>query len=567
MNLLNSNFEQYDAIVVGTGVSGGWAAKELCENGLKTLVLERGRMVKHIEDYPTMHKDPWDMPNGGKTPQKILKDYEKQSRWGIHETTRHFYNKDSDHDYDEIKPFDWIRGTQVGGRSLIWGRQTYRWSDLDFEANSKDGFGVDWPIRYRDIEPWYSYVEKYIGISGEALNLPQLPDSDFLTPMELNCVENHLKESIANSHNDRLLTIGRVAHITKGIKEGASRTACQYRNRCDRGCPFGAYFSSNSSTLPAAEATGNMTLRPNSIVAEVLYDAKTQKATGVRVIDSLTKESIEFSSKLVFLCASSMASTAILMQSKSSRFPNGMGNDSGELGHNIMDHQLGSGASGRYDGFKDQYYAGRRPNGFYIPRFRNLGNDNKKVDFLRGYGYQGGASRWGWNESVAELAYGNDFKKEVLKPGDWSIGMGGFGEVLPYHENKMFLNYEKLDQWGLPKIVFDAEFKENEIKMKEDWKVQAAEMLENAGFKDVNINDSNAPIGKGIHEMGTARMGKDPKTSVLNKHNQVHSVSNLFVTDGACMTSSANQNPSLTYMALTARAVNHAISELKKRNI
>lgn len=567
MNLLNSKLEKYDAIVVGTGVSGGWAAKELCENGLKTLVLERGRMVKHIEDYPTMHMDPWDMRHGGASSQEILKDYNKQSRWGINETTRHFYNKDSDHDYDEIKPFDWIRGTQVGGRSLIWGRQTYRWSDLDFEANSKDGFGVDWPIRYRDIEPWYSYVEKYIGISGEALNLPQLPDSHFLPPMELNCVENHLKESIANSHNDRLLTIGRVAHITNGIKEGSNRISCQYRNRCDRGCPFGAYFSSNSSTLPAAEATGNMTLRPNSIVAEVLYNEKTQKATGVRIIDSLTKESIEFNSKIVFLCASSMASTAILMQSKSSRFPNGMGNDSGELGHNIMDHQLGSGASGKYDGFKDQYYAGRRPNGFYIPRFRNLGNDNKKVDFLRGYGYQGGASRRGWNESVAELAYGKDFKKEVLKPGDWSIGMGGFGEVLPYHENKMFLNYEKLDQWGLPKIVFDAEFKENEIKMKEDWKVQAAEMLENAGFKDVNINDSNAPIGKGIHEMGTARMGKDPKTSVLNKHNQVHSVSNVFVTDGACMTSSANQNPSLTYMALTARAANHAITELKKKNL
>lgn len=567
MNLLNSKLEKYDAIVVGTGVSGGWAAKELCENGLKTLVLERGRMVKHIEDYPTMHMDPWDMRHGGASSQEILKDYNKQSRWGINETTRHFYNKDSDHDYDEIKPFDWIRGTQVGGRSLIWGRQTYRWSDLDFEANSKDGFGVDWPIRYRDIEPWYSYVEKYIGISGEALNLPQLPDSHFLPPMELNCVENHLKESIANSHNDRLLTIGRVAHITNGIKEGSNRTSCQYRNRCNRGCPFGSYFSSNSSTLPAAEATGNMTLRPNSIVAEVLYNEKTQKATGVRIIDSLTKESIEFNSKIVFLCASSMASTAILMQSKSSRFPNGMGNDSGELGHNIMDHQLGSGASGKYDGFKDQYYAGRRPNGFYIPRFRNLGNDNKKVDFLRGYGYQGGASRRGWNESVAELAYGKDFKKEVLKPGDWSIGMGGFGEVLPYHENKMFLNYEKLDQWGLPKIVFDAEFKENEIKMKEDWKVQAAEMLENAGFKDVNINDSNAPIGKGIHEMGTARMGKDPKTSVLNKHNQVHSVSNVFVTDGACMTSSANQNPSLTYMALTARAANHAITELKKKNL
>ena len=567
MNLLNSKLEKYDAIVVGTGVSGGWAAKELCENGLKTLVLERGRMVKHIEDYPTMHMDPWDMRHGGASSQEILKDYNKQSRWGINETTRHFYNKDSDHDYDEIKPFDWIRGTQVGGRSLIWGRQTYRWSDLDFEANSKDGFGVDWPIRYRDIEPWYSYVEKYIGISGEALNLPQLPDSHFLPPMELNCVENHLKESIANSHNDRLLTIGRVAHITNGIKEGSNRISCQYRNRCNRGCPFGSYFSSNSSTLPAAEATGNMTLRPNSIVAEVLYNKKTQKATGVRIIDSITKESIEFNSKIVFLCASSMASTAILMQSKSSRFPNGMGNDSGELGHNIMDHQLGSGASGKYDGFKDQYYAGRRPNGFYIPRFRNLGNDNKKVDFLRGYGYQGVASRREWNESVAELAYGKDFKKEVLKPGDWSIGMGGFGEVLPYHENKMFLNYEKLDQWGLPKIVFDAEFKENELKMKEDWKVQAAEMLENAGFKDVNINDSNAPIGKGIHEMGTARMGKDPKTSVLNKHNQVHSVSNVFVTDGACMTSSANQNPSLTYMALTARAANHAIAELKKKNL
>ena len=567
MNLLNSKLEKYDAIVVGTGVSGGWAAKELCENGLKTLVLERGRMVKHIEDYPTMHMDPWDMRHGGASSQEMLKNYNKQSRWGINETTRHFYNKDSDHDYDEIKPFDWIRGTQVGGRSLIWGRQTYRWSDLDFEANSKDGFGVDWPIRYRDIEPWYSYVEKYIGISGEALNLPQLPDSHFLPPMELNCVENHLKESIANSHNDRLLTIGRVAHITNGIKEGSNRTSCQYRNRCNRGCPFGSYFSSNSSTLPAAEATGNMTLRPNSIVAEVLYNEKTKKATGVRIIDSLTKESIKFNSKIVFLCASSMASTAILMQSKSSRFPNGMGNDSGELGHNIMDHQLGSGASGKYDGFKDQYYAGRRPNGFYIPRFRNLGNDNKKVDFLRGYGYQGGASRRGWNESVAELAYGKDFKKEVLKPGDWSIGMGGFGEVLPYHENKMFLNYEKLDQWGLPKIVFDAEFKENELKMKEDWKVQAAEMLENAGFKDVNINDSNAPIGKGIHEMGTARMGKDPKTSVLNKHNQVHSVSNVFVTDGACMTSSANQNPSLTYMALTARAANHAITELKKKNL
>ena len=567
MTLLNVNLEQYDAIVVGTGVSGGWAAKELCENGLKTLVLERGRMVKHVEDYPTMHLDPWDMPHGGATPSEILKDYDKQRRWGFDETKRHFYNKDSEHNYDEVKPFDWIRGKQVGGRSLIWGRQTYRWSDLDFEANAKDGHGVDWPIRYKDIAPWYDHVEKHIGISGEALSLPHLPDSNFLPPMELNCLETHLKESIANSYEDRLMTIGRVAHITQGSKEGAGRTACQFRNRCDRGCPFGAYFSSNSSTLPAAEATGNMILRPNSIVAEVLYDEKTQKATGVRVVDALTKESIEFRSKIVFLCASSMASTAILMQSKSNRFPNGMGNESGELGHNIMDHQLGSGASGNYDGFNDQYYSGRRPNGFYIPRFRNLGKGSKKVGFLRGYGYQGGAGRGNWSEAVSELAYGKDFKNAVLEAGGWTLGMGGFGEVLPYHENKMFLNYEKLDQYGLPTIVFDAEFKENERIMKEDWKIQAAEMLEDAGFKDVNIFDSNAPIGKGIHEMGTARMGKDPKTSVLNKHNQIHGVPNVFVTYGACMTSSANQNPSLTYMALTARAANRAVAELKKQNL
>jgi choline dehydrogenase-like flavoprotein len=376
-----------------------------------------------------------------------------------------------------------------------------------------------------------------------------------------------MKKSISSNYSDRLMTIGRVAHITKGSKKGAGRTACQFRNKCDSGCPFGSYFSSNSSTLPAAEATGNLTLRPNSIVAEVIYDPNTQKATGVRVVDAISNESMEFNSKIIFLCASSMASTAILMQSKSDRFPNGMGNDSGELGHNIMDHQLGSGANGKFDGYKDKYYTGRRPNGFYIPRFRNINENSKKVDFLRGYGYQGGASRHDWSETIAELSYGKDFKKEILEAGGWRIGMGGFGEVLPYHENKMFLNYDKLDQWGLPTIVFDAEFKENERKMKEDWKVQAAEMLEAAGCKDVKISDSNAPIGKGIHEMGTARMGRDPKTSVLNRNNQLHTVPNVYVTDGACMTSSANQNPSLTYMALTARAANHAVSELKKMNL
>ena len=559
---------KYDAIVVGSGISGGWAAKELCEAGLKTLVLERGRMVKHIEDYPTMHKDPWDMPNSGRTPNEIAeKHYSKQKRWGFDETNRHFYNKDSEHDYDEVKPFDWIRGKQVGGRSLIWGRQSYRWSDLDFEANAKDGYGVDWPIRYKDLAPWYSHVEKFIGVSGEALNLPQLPDSEFLPPMKLNCLEEHVKDTLSKKYNDRLMTIGRVAHITQGNKEGAGRSACQYRNRCGRGCPFGGYFSSNSSTLPFAEATGNLTIRPDSIVSEVIYDPNTQKASGVRVIDALTKEVIEFNSKIVFLCASSMASTAILMQSKSDRFPNGMGNDSGELGHNIMDHQLGSGASGRFEGFEDQYYTGRRPNGFYIPRFRNLGSQSEKVDFLRGYGYQGGASRTDWSEAIAEFGYGKSMKDKILKAGQWRIGMGGFGEVLPYHENKMTLNYDKLDAYGLPTITFDAEFKENEKKMKEDWKVQAAEMLEAAGCKDVDIFDSNAPIGKGIHEMGTARMGRDSKTSVLNKFNQVHAVANVFVTDGACMTSAANQNPSLTYMALTARAANFAVEELKKMNL
>lgn len=564
---LESLNNTYDAIVVGTGISGGWAAKELCEKGLKTLVLERGRMVKHIEDYPTMNLDPWDMENGGATPAEITAKYPKQSRWGFNETNRHFFNKDEDHDYDEVKRFDWIRGTQVGGRSLIWGKQTYRWSDDDFEANARDGIAVDWPIRYKDIEPWYEYVEKHVGISGEALGLPQLPDSVFLKPMELNCVEEHLKEGIANNYKDRVLTIGRVAHITEGVKPGMGRTSCQFRNRCQRGCPYGAYFSSCSSTLPMAEATGNMTLRADSIVSEVIYDKETKKATGVRVVDAITKEVLEFNSKIVFLCASSMASTAILMQSKSEAFPNGMGNASGELGHNIMDHQLGAGARGKIDGYDDKYYTGRRPNGIYIPRFRNIGGKSDQVDFLRGYGYQGGAGRYDWEGAIEEYAFGEKLKEAILEPGEWKMHLGGFGEVLPYHENHMVLDYDKLDKYGLPTIVFDAEFKENERLMKKDWIVQAQEMLESAGFKDIHTFDSKASIGGGIHEMGTARMGHDPKTSVLNKHNQLHEVPNVYVTDGACMTSSATQNPSLTYMALTARAANHAVQELKKMNL
>lgn len=559
---------KYDAIVVGTGVSGGWAAKELCEKGLKTLVLERGRMFTHLEDYTTANMDTWDFKTGDVITQAIRERQPKQSRTGYvnTEATKHLFVDDIDHPYNEVKRFDWIRGYHVGGRSITWGRQSYRWSEIDFEANAKDGYGVDWPIRYKDIAPWYDHVEEYIGVSGENLGLPQLPDGKFLKPMEMNCVEEVLKESMAKEF-DRPLTIGRTAHITEGTKPGLGRNTCQYRNRCRRGCPFGAYFSSNSSTLPAAEATGNMTLRPNSIVHEVIYDAEQQKATGVRVIDAETKEVIEFNAKVIFLCASTVGSTSILLQSKSERFPNGMGNDSGELGHNMMDHHLGAGAYASVEGFEDKYYTGRRPNGIYVPRFRNLGGDTDQKDFLRGYGYQGGGRRGTWTAYVKELAYGPLMKEQVLKPGQWSIGLGGFGEILPYHDNKMYLDYEKLDQWGLPTVTFDTEIKENEKNMRKDIVQQGQEMLERAGFKNVGGYDGDYGVGLGIHEMGTARMGRDPKTSVLNKYNQVHAVPNVYVTDGSCMTSASCVNPSLTYMAITARAANHAVEELKKMNI
>ena len=561
--------ESYDAIVVGTGISGGWAAKELCEKGLKTLVLERGPMVQHPVDYPTANMDKWDFKGGDKITQEIRKRQPKQSRTNYvnTESTSHFFVDDNKHPYNEVKRFDWIRGYHVGGRSLLWGRQSYRMSDFDFEANAKDGVAVDWPIRYKDLAPWYSYVEKYVGISGEKLGLPHLPDSEFLPPMELNCVEDELKNAVAKKFTDRLVTIGRVAHITEGTKPGLGRNSCQYRNRCRRGCPFGAYFSSNSSTLPAAEATGNMTLRPNSVVSEVLYDADSKRATGVRLIDSETKEVIEYKAKVIFLCASTVASTSILMQSTSDRFPNGMGNDSGELGRNLMDHHFRLGATAKVEGHEDKYYTGRRPNGIYIPRFRNIGGATNRKDFIRGYGYQGGANRGDWTQIVNEMAYGEGLKEAVMKPGGWSIGMTAFGETLPYHENKMFLDYNKKDQWGLPTVTFDAEIKENEKMMRKDMTVQAAEMLDAAGFKDIAQFDKGYSMGLGIHEMGTARMGRDPKTSILNKNNQLHAVSNVYVTDGSGMTSAGNQNPSLTYMALTARAADHAVNELKKMNL
>jgi choline dehydrogenase-like flavoprotein len=565
LNLDAEKKNTFDAIVVGTGISGGWAAKELTEKGLKTLVLERGRMVKH-PDYPTSTKDPWDFPNGDRPTQEDLKQQGVQARTGytVRQSTKHWFVNDLENPYTEVKRFDWMRGYHVGGRSIMWGRQSYRWSPMDFESNAKDGHGVDWPIRYNDLAPWYDRVEQWIGVSGSHDGLEQLPDGKFLPPMELNCVEQDFKKTVLAKLN-RFVTIGRVAHATAPLPHSPQRGTCQYRDLCIRGCPYGGYFSSVSSTLPAAEKTGNMTLRPNSIVYELIYDDKKGKASGVRVLDSETGEQVEYFANVIFLCASTFGSAHILLNSVSSRFPNGFGNDSGELGHNIMDHHLSVGASAEVDGYDDKYYYGRRANGFYIPRFRNLGKE--KRDYLRGFGYQGGASRQGWSNMVKELSIGVELKEAVTTPGKWRIGMGGFGEILPYHENVVTLNKDKKDKFGLPTLTFDAELKENEYKMRKDMANDAAEMLEAAGFKNVGTYDNKTGVGLGIHEMGTARMGKDPKTSVLNKWNQMHACKNVFVTDGSAMASSACQNPSLTYMALTARAVDYAVNELKKNNI
>lgn len=558
--------ESYDAIVVGTGISGGWAAKELCEKGLKTLVLERGRMVEHLKDYPTMHLDAWDLPNGNELSREDRAKYHKQLRvgWAPRPDVAHFFVNDLEHPYQETRRFDWIRGYQVGGRSLTWGRQSYRWSDLDFEANLKEGIGVDWPVRYRDIAPWYDKVERYIGVSGEALGLPHLPDGQFEPPMELTCPEVDLRNALETHFSDgRVLTIGRAAHITdrEGSHEG--RSPCQFRDRCWRGCPFGGYFSSNSSTLPAAERTGNMTLRPNSIVHGVILDEASGLASGVRVIDAETHEELEFRSKLVFLCASAMASVGILLQSKSPRFPEGIGNNHDQVGRNIMDHHYKLGASARVPGHLETYYKGRRPNGFYIPRFVNLEGQPRK-EYLRGYGYQGGASRTDWSEAVGELSYGKELKSALLKPGHWQIGATGFGEMLPYHDNRVRLSQTEKDSWGLPQLDFDVGFRENEYRMREDIVLQLKKMFQAAGFTDIETFDEETGPGLGIHEMGGARMGRDPRTSVVNAHNQIHGVPNIYVTDGAFMTSSSCVNPSLTYMAFTARAADHASEQFRK---
>ena len=553
----------YDAIVVGSGISGGWAAMELCKKGLKTLLLERGKDVRHLLDYPTANLNPWDFKNGyNNTIEDSRRDPVQSNAYSP--ATKHFYVSDEEHPYIQEKPFNWFRGYQVGGRSLTWGRQCYRLSDLDFQANAKDGYGVDWPIRYKDIEAWYSYAEAHIGVSGQRENLAQLPDGEFLTPMELNCIEKHLGDSIKKNESDRLLTIARVANLTRGWD---SRGPCQNRNLCNRGCPFGGYFSSNSSTIPAALATGNLTLRPFSIVSEVLYDEKKKNAKGVRIIDALNNEVIEFYAKIVFINASTIATAGLLLNSVSSRFPNGFGNDSNQIGHNLMDHHSSAGAAGSHDGFTDLYYKGRRPCGFLIPRYRNL-KDNENLSFKRGYNIQGHGERQEWMDKSWGLnGFGKDFKAGLTTPGPWTVWMAGWGECLPYYDNKVTLDLDKKDKWGQPLLNIDFSFRENEKNMMTDISNTSAEMLEAAGFKGVDSFNYKKPGGTTIHEMGTARMGRDRKTSVLNGFNQMHDVNNVFITDGSCMTSSACQNPSLTYMALTARACHFAAEELKKGNI
>ena len=557
----------YDAIVIGSGISGGWAAKELCEKGLKVLLLDRGRNIEHIKDYDNANKNPWDFAHRNiKMPLEEMKDYPINERTGftITEASKDMFVKDIEYPYLEEKRFDWIRSWQVGGKSLTWGRVALRFSDLDFEANIKEGVGADWPIRYKDIAPWYDYVERFAGISGSIENLSHLPDGIFQKPFDLTCVETHLKSVVSEKFKGRHIIPPRQAHITEPTEEQTAlgRAKCQSRDMCWRGCPYGAYFSTQSATLPAAMRTGNLTLRPNSVVTEIIYDEKTSKASGVRVIDKISKEEIVFSAKIIFLNASAMASTSILLNSKSTRFPVGMGNDSGVLGHYLMDHHFSAGAYASVEGFEDQYYYGRRPNGFYVPRYRNLGSD--KRDYLRGFGYEGGSNR-GWN--IPEDEFGIDFKNNASKPGPWNISLSAFAETLPYFENKMWLVNDQKDEWGMPLLNFAAEIGENERRMRKDMVNDAAEMLEAAGYNDIGTYDDFEGFGRCIHEMGTARMGNSPKDSILNKHNQVWGVENVFVTDGACMVSNSCANPSLTYMALTARAADFAVSELRKGNL
>jgi choline dehydrogenase-like flavoprotein len=554
----------YDAIVVGSGITGGWAAKELCEKGLKTLVLERGPNVEHIKDYPTANLHPWQFPHRLNNTRKQQAQNPIQSAYSD-EGSSLFFASDKEHPYVQEKPFNWVRGYQVGGRSLTWGRLSFRYSDLDFEANLKDGNGVDWPVRYKDIAPWYDYVESYIGISGQKEGLAHLPDGNFLPPMEMNCIEDHFSKKIRAHYKDRIVTIGRTANLSRGWN---GRGPCQYRNLCSRGCPFSGYFSSNAATLPSAAATGNMTLLPDSIVMEVMYDEAGNRASGVRVMDAHTKQVTEYFARVIFLNASTIATAALLLQSVSKRFPEGLGNSSGQVGHNLMDHFTGTGAEAEFEGMEDKYFYGRKPVGIYVPRFRNVSAGTENKNYRRGFGLQGMGGRATWKVQGENLeGFGKNFKEKLLKPGPWVMWLGGWGETLPYYDNKISLDTSQKDQWGLPLVKIDFEYHQNEKEMSKDILASIEEMLAVGGFKKVNSYSYLQPGGSASHEMGTVRMGKDPKTSVLNGYNQMHDVKNVFVTDGSFMTSSGSANPSLTYMAFTARACDYAFNELKKGNL
>jgi choline dehydrogenase-like flavoprotein len=559
INTKSQKQNTYDAIIVGSGISGGWAAKELCEKGLKVLLLDRGRNVVHGE-YPTATKETWEFPHRlNLTKEEKELSFVQSRHYSFREDNKHFYINDQQNQYEEIKRFDWIRGDIVGGRSLLWARACYRWSDLDFEANFKDGYGVDWPIRYKDISPWYDYVESFIGISGNRDGIAVVPDGKFQPPFEMNCVEKHFKEQVEKRFSDRKVIMGRTANLTQPVK---GRGLCMARDLCHRGCPYGAYFSTNSSTIPAAFATGNLTVRPHALVNKVLYDEQKQKATGVEIIDTETKQTEIYSAKIIFLNASTVATAFILLNSTSSRFPTGLGNGSDQVGRNLMDHHKGLSITAPVEGFEDSYYYGRRPTSIYIPRFRNV--KEQHPDFLRGYHFGGSATR---HRRTDDVPIGAVLKESFSEPGLWQMGLFAFGECLPYPENRITLNSNKKDDWGRPLIAVDCEFKENEKAMHADIAATGKEILEEAGFKEVSVKGSISFPGNANHEMGIARMGHDPKTSVLNKYNQMHEVPNVFITDGSCMTSGSCVNPSLTYMALTARACDYAIKELKKMNL